>query len=383
VAHARVLDAPQFRRKPVASIWPGYIDQEDYMARALVLRRAAARIAFGAVACAPLALLTACGGGGGGGGDGGTPVTSSAVVITSANAKPVTADALSAATTAEAAQGGSALVTGVQVQAGDTAGSLQFAYAVLTLAGKAPASRPLVQATTIHQTEPCALGGSITVSGNVAGSNGLAAGDSISVSASSCQESVDGQVSTMSGSIAIVVTAGGLGSAGAYPRDLTLAVTATNFSVSAGGETDVTNGDMTMRVHEDSSTVSSLTLSGNALANSITTAGGTRSYTQRNYAQTVAFNGTMTTYTFSSDIETNNTRLASTPVTYSVRTPSALVTSAAGDYTAGSISVTGRGSALLATVTATNTFQIQLDTNGDGSFDATVTATATELRSLF
>jgi hypothetical protein len=52
------------------------------------------------------------------------------------------------------------------------------------------------------------------------------------------------------------------------------------------------------------------------------------------------------------------------------------------DFTGGSFRVAAAGSSLVVTVTATNTFRLEADTNGDGIVDATSTATLDELHAL-
>jgi hypothetical protein len=123
-------------------------------------------------------------------------------------------------------------------------------------------------------------------------------------------------------------------------------------------------------------------LSGTALSNSVATSAGSRSFTMRNYRQELAIANGSTSYRVTADYTSDNSRLGSTPVSYRISTPTALVESSAGDFSAGSLRVDGRGSALLLTVTGTNGFRLQVDATEDGSFESNTTTTLAELRSL-
>ena len=58
-----------------------------------------------------------------------------------------------------------------------------------------------------------------------------------------------------------------------------------------------------------------------------------------------------------------------------------LAVSSTGAMTAGSIKVAGANSALQLTVTSSDTFSLQVDTNGDGTYDSTSTVTRSQLAS--
>jgi hypothetical protein len=341
---------------------------------------------FAALACAPLAFLAGCGGGGGGGGGGAAPAAPvvSALVVTSSNAKPVSADALSNSTNTTAADAGASVATGAQVSTGAAgASTLELAAVARTLAakiGSVPALATGVQAT---QTVPCSLGGSITVSVNVASTTVLVAGDSMSISASSCSENVDGSPETISGQLAITIVSGSIPTGTmAYPARFGMRLNSTGLSLVKGSTTTVSDGDLMIDMNQSTSNSGTSSLSGSSLANTVSTPAGSRSFRLRNFSQTVVETAGAKSYSVTATIETTNSRLGAGTLSYAVSTPTNLATDASGVYTGGSLKVTGSASALLVTVTGTNQFQIQVDTNGDGTYESTTTATRTELDGL-
>ncbi len=53
-----------------------------------------------------------------------------------------------------------------------------------------------------------------------------------------------------------------------------------------------------------------------------------------------------------------------------------------GDISSGSVLVTGNHSAVLITFTGTNNVELQVDANGDGTYEQTLTSTMSELAAL-
>ena len=84
----------------------------------------------------------------------------------------------------------------------------------------------------------------------------------------------------------------------------------------------------------------------------------------------------------SATVQTNNSRLGASPVSYSISTPTAITVNSAGAITAGAIKVIGSNSSLLLTVTSSDSFSLQVDTNGDGSYESTSTVTRSQLQAL-
>ena len=123
----------------------------------------------------------------------------------------------------------------------------------------------------------------------------------------------------------------------------------------------VSNGDLTLSLVEHSASVASITLTANTLTSSV----GGHSVTLTNYSHKVDVSGTNTVIQMSATVETTSSRLGSSPTSYTISTPTPIRLDASGAYVSGSVLVTGNGSALLMTVTGTNTFQLQVDGNGD------------------
>lgn len=304
--------------------------------------RAAARRTCTALCCVSFVLLAACGGGGSpsGGTGGSAPGPFS---ITSANAAAVAADALDSATNLSLAR----------------------------------ASNVLLFATTILTTNErlCRGGGSLTLTRNPQNFLPITTGDTVQLTASACKELVDGVETTMSG--ALSVTFVHAVTPGVVPANLVLAIQASTFAMAASGKTTTANGDMTY-ASADSTHVD---LSGTALTYGIVTATGGRTYTLRNYRQSTSFSGGSLSILVEAAVDTSNPRLGG-EASYRVNTPAAPIVMNVRDFTGGGLRVDATVSSLVVTVTATNIFRLEADTNGDGIVDATSNATLDELRAL-
>jgi hypothetical protein len=335
------------------------------------LRRIAPRPALAALFCAPILLLSACGGGGAGA-DASAPAASSALMLDASNQKLVAAEALGSA-------------TGLGSAGAASAGTVRLASVTALLVAQAPAVLSQAPGIAVSQTVPCGLGGSLTLSGQATGGTAVVQGDSLSASLASCRLLVDGVPTTLGGVLAIRITAGSLHPlAPTFPSHIAISITATNLSVSAAGQTDTSNGDLLIDLTQASPSVSDVVLSGASVSNTVTTAGGSRSFTLSNFRQHVGVNQGATTFELVATLSSTDSRLGAGTGSFSVETPTPIVTSAAGDFVSGSLKVVGGGnSAVLLSVTAPNTFQLQLDAGGDGSYElSTAGVTVAELRSL-
>jgi hypothetical protein len=343
------------------------------------------RLVRSALLLLPAILLNACGGGGGGG-DGGSAAGGSSVagvVITSSNAKAVAADALENSTDGSTAGTGASLITGVQVDSGSSGGPLQLASASRTLLGLVPAMPSQATGVAVNRTVLCASGGSLQISGNLSGGSSIVAGDTLTIAAAGCKEMVDGKLTTMNGSLAFRFESGSsFTSASSYPYRIVMTFTATNFAISQGTETTTSNGDLRIDLLASSPTSSDITLTGSSLASSHASTSGTRSATLKNYTETVAVRGSTQTSSITATVVSTNSRLGSSAVSYTITTVTPLTSTTSGDVTSGVIKVTGSGSALLLTVTGTNTFKVETDANGDGTYESSTTATKSELEAL-
>jgi hypothetical protein len=331
-----------------------------------------------------LALALAGCGGGSGSGASPAPAGATALTITSTNSKPLTADAIENAAGGDAAQVGASLVTGVQVDAGGAAGAApQLAAVAQKLASMVPASASVATGVAINTTVNCSGGGSLTLSGNVSGGSGMVAGDDVTISAANCKETVGGVLETMSGTLRLQITAGSVVDTTHYPYHVVMSIKATNFSIASSGVSNATDGDLTLDMTANSATSQVSVLTSTSLSNNTTDSRGTRGATLKNYKQTQTLQGTSSNSDVTATVESTNSRLGTGAVKYDLTTPTPLVTNTStGAYTAGSMKIVGANSSLLVTVTGSNTFSIQVDANGDGIYEASSTATLTELKAL-
>jgi len=332
-------------------------------------------------------VLVACGGGGGGG-DGGTSSTTAgpaAVVITESTAKPVAANALGAVQGTSATDS-AGLLTGVEVQGEGVANpaSLRAMAQTARFASSSLAGRGGSLATGVSSTETiaCPLSGSLTLSGTVSGSEGMVAGDSVTLTANSCSMDMgNGETATMNGSLAFTVVSGSI--TGTLPMHVVFTMVASNFSITSGGTTVAVNGDLRMDL-TITSTSETIVTSGASLSNTLTEGGTTHTDTLKNYTQTVTYSGTGVTGSMSATIESSSTRLGSGGGSYTITTPTPLVwNDSSGTLSSGVIKVVGaNGSQLVMTVNSSTSVTIQIDANGDGTFESTVSSTQAELRNL-
>ena len=346
------------------------------------------RFGLGATAVVCALFITACGGGGGGGASTPAPVvaTAQAVVITETNAKPVAANALDSAQSTSSTTGTN-LLTGVQVESGSQAAPsainamAQTALFAATSAVSGGGALPAGVTTT--QTENCPLGGSLSVTASLANSNsGLFAGDSISITATGCKLTVDGVTTTMSGALAMSIVSGSVTSL-AGPFHVVMAMTATNLSVVTAASSVVVSGDA--RIDWTlGSTSETMVVTGSAMTSSVTQSGVTRTSSLKNFSQSLSITGQVATGSMSATVETSSTKIGANGGIYTLSTPTALVWNTTTKVlSAGAVKVVGAsGSALLITVGANSTVTIQVDANGDGTYEKTLTSTSSELNGL-
>ena len=339
-----------------------------------------ARVLRVGASCGAALALLACGGGGGGGGDAPSAPSATGLVITSANAPSVAAEAPETSTSTDAASAAGQFVTGVQVDAGSGGGSHPQLLAGAARPLLAGPRTPGPAAAGAVVSEACSGGGTVTVDATTSGAPYTVAGDSLSISASQCVESVDGATIVMNGSMSIAITSGSYDPGSlVYPKSVTMRIVASNFSTGIpGGPTEVFDGDLTLALTETGTTTGSLT----ATAASLTSTVGSARITLSDYRLQAAQTSTGSTLSVSAQVETNNARLGSTAVRYGLATETPVAVSSSGAVTAGSIRVSGTNSSLLLLVTATDTFSLQVDTNGDGTADSTRAITLADLQAL-
>lgn len=342
----------------------------------------------------PLLVLTACGGGGGGGGGGGSPgvstgtivvptpavatVTAAAITIDSSNAKPVAADALDAAEGTSGARAGTSVATAVQVAA--VPAQVGAGVAASRLASLALARAKLATGVSFVDTIQCAGGGVMGVSGTVLDPSVLSARDTITLFPANCTESVGGVATTLSGRITFTVVGAQNFGGSTFPQRLVMSMLLEGFTVTTAARSTLTTGDMIIDATDTSTTTGSVTLLGSMLYSSVLGRLPLQASTLKNYTFAAQVSGTRMTTGITASVEGFNLN-PMTGASYALTTPGALVTE--GDLLiAGSLKVAGNASGLLLTVAMPNQFTLQVDANGDGVYEDSMTTTKAELDGL-
>ena len=318
-----------------------------------------------------LATLAACGGGGGdapsqpGGGKG---------TITSANQDQVVRASVSAGLSVSMAQNraGGASPASVADRSHALGTVMQRAIAAAQGSRKGIASATAHPAVSASDTQPCGVSGTLTVTiDDHDANNALSSGDVIAVSFAQCKDSA---TSSINGAISITLAG---------------TPTATQFTASANfqdiavvqdGVTSTIAGNVT--VSENDTALDTLTTL------SVGSGGLTAATASSGYNDSVSF---ASGFVIQTDEATSG---ASTSVSLSgtlsaqslggsitISTPQALVQLSSDNYpSAGQVIVTGAsGSAVRATVLDKTQVQVDLDANGDGTYESTATVAWTSL----
>ena len=320
-----------------------------------------------------ISLLTACSGGNNGfsedaaGGNGGNvPATGATIDITSANAMMITKLSYQAALSSGALadfSGGSGLLASGPGGLSKIDGSL----AVSNKVGNTTAN-VVIPATT----ESCIPSGTMTLSGEIADplTPTLTAGDFFDITYAMC----DDGFSVIDGALFYEVDAfNGDFVAGTY--SLTMTATFTDFQVAADTDTLVSNGDLTVSID----TLQFPQVEAEASGNSLTIDGNASRTEMTNFTSLHSQNTGLdpSPYTQSSSGTLDSTLLAGV-VSYS--TPTEFEGFDADYPSAGVFVVTGsnNSSARLTAIDSVNVV-IEIDTDGDGSFDEIFETTWVEL----
>jgi len=319
------------------------------------------------VAASTLAMLAACGGGGGD-----SSPASADVAITSTNQTAVTRASLDGSTGVALAAQGSLGGSGTSSALG-AATLVRRAIAAAANQRKIIASLGASPRSASTSTEACQVSGTLTVTFDDRDGNGtLSNGDVLTAAFAQCHDSA---TSSIDGTVAITLTAA--------PTDTTLDASASfqNVTTVDGGVSSGISGNVAL--HEvDGSTASTVQLTAGSGGLAVSVASSA-------YSDSVSFESGMT---FSASATTDGSQAALSldgsftatsiggRVTVTTLTP--LTTASGSDYPAtGVIKVVGAsGSTVLATVLDNTQVQLQLDANGDGTYESsTVVAWATLL----
>ncbi len=307
-------------------------------------------------------LITACGGGGGTVGP--TPVAD--FEITSANAEAASKVAY------EAALGSSELADlGGSIGVTATApGSFSKPFATAGIPGIV--AEALQNIPFGPEVFPCAVSGSVTLSGDIANPLTLTAGDSFLVVSTACN---DGLGEVVDGSVSFTVIAfSGDALAGVYT--VSMDAVADDLQVTTAQDTVTSNGDAGVTLDTTALPFVTASVSGG----SMTTDTNTSSETLSNYAstQTVDGNQAEPPYTLVASGALQSTQLSgsvsyATPVTFE----------GMGDNFphTGEMTISGENSSARLIAIDDVNVRIEVDSNGDGTVDETIDTTWANLTS--
>jgi hypothetical protein len=316
------------------------------------------------ISASALALLSACGGGGG---DSTSQPQGDKVAITSANQSQAVRAGVNAGLSVSLAQGsvGGASPAGIGDRAHALAAVLQRGVQAARSSRKGIASATAHPAVSGSDTEACGVSGTLTVTvDDHDNSNSLSNGDVVTVSFAQCKDTA---TETINGAISITLTG--------TPTDTQFAAAA-NFQNVVVTDDDVTStiaGTVTVS-ENDMPTVTETTLSVGA-------SGLTASTASSSYNDAVTFASGFL-------IKTDETSSGSVSVTLSgtvtaqsiggsitISTPQPLVENASDPYpSSGQVVVTGAsGSSVRATVLDDTQVKLELDANGDGTYESSST----------
>jgi len=318
------------------------------------------RISFAVV----ITLALAACGGGGGGGVAPPNVQPASLKITSGNALATTRDAYAAA---EQSVGvGDMLGSSGLIAASPGA----FSKGAMGPISKALSGGPALSVPLGPETQPCAVDGQVTISGNLQNPTTLTAGDNFSVLSEDCDEGfgeiIDGlldfRVDTFSGDLL----------SGLYQLEITLNLT--DFQVRTADDVITSNGGATV----DLNALQAPFVTASIRGDSLTADSNTSSESLLGFVANQTLDGGVTPspYTWSARGQLDSTRLGgsvdySTPLTFE---------GLGTDYPhSGQLRVVGEGSSALLIAENNVDVTIEIDSNGDGEVDETISTTWADL----
>ena len=323
------------------------------------------------VSAIALASLAACGGSGG---DSTSQPNSNKVAITSANQNQVVRASVNAGLSVSLAQGS---VGGGVSPASVTDRSHALTAVMARAVNAARAQRKGIASATAHptastsSTEACTSGGTVTITLDDRDNNQqVSNGDVVTATFSQCKDTA---TSTISGAIAVTLTG--------TPTDTQFSASASfqNVAVTDNGVTATIAGNVAV-TETDTSTDTVTTLS-------VGSGGLTASTTSTAYTDAVSFASGFVITTDEASSGNVSVSLAGTMSaqsvggTITIATPQPLVEAASSAYpSSGQVIITGAsGSAVRATVLDNTQVKLELDANGDGTYESTATVAWTAL----
>lgn len=311
---------------------------------------------------AAAAMLNACGGDGSG-----LAPAAQQVTITSANAGLVTSDALNAAAFSMELGGLGGGILAPAPGDGELAKASVRAWPG-SLLGKIVS--PLWQATLAPVTIPCAVSGTLTLSGTIASPTTLTAGDALSADFAACD---DGDGVILGGGMDMIINSvvgellldEFLGLTGSF--ELTMSITLTNLSSDDGGSVATANGAFTAVFDTRAFPVLLNEVTGARLLMS----SSGRSITMENFSTSMQDDVSAASYELTSAGRISGSRYTG----YANYTTEMTFLGVTGDNPyQGELMIRGAaGTSVRLTVIDALTVQLDIDTNGDGTVDETRT----------
>ncbi|HET9206976.1 MAG TPA: hypothetical protein VFO28_12110 [Burkholderiaceae bacterium] len=251
--------------------------------------------------------------------------------------------------------------------------SRQVALALGTARQSALSARVRTLDTASEQID-CPAGGSITLTLTYSNASQFTPGDTLGFTFNNCQTSATDRTN---GAMSIAMSSYAETAVGeSFAGTMSLNLTATE-----GDRTSAVSGSVSANYADLSATTSRLDLivvGSSGLTASVTTAGGTPETIGYVSGFTISETDTSTSSSVTVNGSIDSSRLAGR-ITLQTATP--IVQQAADAYpSSGVLRVTGAGgSALLLTAQSATALQVQLDANGDGTYEATATYTWAEV----
>ncbi|MGI9286114.1 MAG: hypothetical protein ACR2P1_12055 [Pseudomonadales bacterium] len=326
-------------------------------------------------------VLSACSGGGSGSDDNPAPAPTtptSPVVITPANASKVSAEAYDATISTRnlGANGlGGAGITAAVISSNEESFDLfEFTRQQISrlpeLSGQFTGN--MVSAVTIAATTvDCESGGTLTVSGEVADTQVVTAGDTLTIDLNNCADisgQLNGQLSVRFNSIS--------GDQLGEILNFNVLLTMVDFSVTQSGVTSSGNGDMTLAFSSLSDTEIEASLTGNSLT--LTEGVATSTLSDFSIVET------LDEATGASSTDSSGT-LQSTEIGGSLSFETTVPFQSVGDEYpfAGTLAITGADGSSLQFVTIDSVnVRLDVDADGDSSFEESVATTWAALEEI-
>jgi len=316
--------------------------------------------------CSTLLVLTLGACGGSGGSTAATPPLASPAVINSANAETVAARS---ADVAFQSGGLSGFIDIIGLTATSTGGVSKLSVVqTASRTVKATVSNSVISQVPVGPvTEPCAVSGSVTISGDIANPGTLTAGDFFNIDWNNCD---DGQGQVIDGLLVYSITSfEGDATTGGSLLGITLTFTA--FQVTEGADFYSADGDISLTLDTRTPPVSVATMSGSTFT--VSSNGSTE--TLSNFSTTVTENAGMFPSSYTTDaMGTITSTQFDGSVTYDTPVPFESI-GEAYPY-AGELLVTGANNATLRLIALDEVnVRIEADYDGDGAVDETIDTT--------